>query len=166
MVYRIIQQNKLVGFSYYPLIENALGVFFLFIVFFVPIYYFKFNGFKLQQWVDWLCLLIFFILFFFIGKNLAYQNMRVELKDNTISFMQDMRDPEVKLDISLTEWNGIETNIETLVDNSEYMHFIKIKKKSETVPFYQTRSKSEFDQMVDLLNKIYNENKGEVNGQK
>ena len=164
MVFKIIQENKLMGFTYYPLLENILGVFFLFMSLFVPILFFNYNGFKLQQWDEWLFLLVFFLIFFFLGINLGYQNMKVELINNTLYLRQDMRAPEVKLTLSLSEWNGVIQ--ETKKEKGEDMSFIKIKQNSEIKDFYQSRSIKEANQMVELLNLIYKDNKGEQNGTK
>ena len=164
MVFKIIQENKLVGFTFYPLLENCLGVFFLFISFFVPILFFKYNGFKLSQCDEWLFLIIFFILFISLGISLSYQNMRVELKGNRLQLRQDMRSPEVKLELDLSEWNCIIQD--TIKEKGENMYFIKIKHNSDLKDFYQTRSPKESNQITDLLNKIYNDNKGDENGTK
>ncbi len=164
MVFKIIQENKLTGFTYYPVLEICLGVFFLFISFFVPLLFFRYNGFKIAQWDEWLFLLFFFLLFFFLGKNLSYQNMRVELKGNRLQLRQDMRSSEVNLELDLSEWNGIIQ--ETTKEKGENMYFIKIKHKSESKDFYQTRNQNESNQMTELLNKIYKDNKGEENGTK
>ena len=162
MILKILNNNKLIGFSYYPLLENVLGIFFLFVAFFVPILFFRYNGFKTQQWDEWLFLLFFFLLFFFLGKNLSYQNMRVEIKNERIFFNQDMREPPVNLDFDLEKWKGIDFS--TVEENKEEMHFIRIKTDSDIKEFYQTRSYKEAKQIGDMLINIYKEYLGVENG--
>ena len=164
MVFKIIQENKLIGFTYYPLLEIIFGIFSLFMSFFVPALFYKYNGFKLEQWGEWLFLLAFFVLFLLLGCSLSYQNMKVELKDNILFLRQDMRSPEVKLEIKLSEWNGVIKD--SLQEKGETRFFIKIKNNSEIIDFYNSINSSEANQITDLLNKIYIDNKGEENGTK
>ena len=163
MVFKIIQENKLVGFSFYPLLENILGVFFLFVAFFVPIIFFKYNGFKLAQWDEWLFCFVFFLFFGFLGYSLGYQNMRVEIKDKVLHLRQDMRD-DVKIELNLDDWQGIKR--ETKEEKLENMYYIFIKTKSDSKMFYQTRSVKEAKNICDLLDKIYKDTIGEENGTK
>lgn len=164
MVFKIIHDNKIMGFSYYPALEIGFGIFLLIMAFLVPILFFKYNGFKTQQWGEWLFVIGFFIFFFLLGKNLTCQSMKVEIKNNRIFFSQDMRLPAVNLDIDLTAWQD-SSLIETEEQN-EKMYFIKIKTESSVNDFYQTRNAKEAQQMVQLLKDIYKENKGEQNGTK
>lgn len=171
MVFRVIQENKLIGFTYYPLIEIILGVFFLFVAFFVPLLFFKYNGFKIQQWDEWLFLLFFFLIFLLLGKNLAYQNMKVEIRNNTIRFQHDMREPNVNIELNLSEWNGVTSDVIAAKDEPEYS--INIKKDNELINFYKTINNKENKQIIELLNNIYSDNiksfqsdKGDDNGTK
>ncbi len=159
MVFKIIQENKLIGFTYYPLLENILGVFFLFMAFFVPLLFYRYNGFKTQQWDEWLFLVIFFIIFLLLGKNLGYQNMKVELKNDILRLRQDMRFPEVNLTININEWLGIKTDKKEI--KGEFLYSIDIINKSEYQNFYQTKNLKEFNQINELLTSIFNENKKE-----
>ncbi len=164
MLLKVVQQNKLIGFSFYPLLENVLGVFFLFVAFFVPILFFKNNGIKFEQWDEWLFCLVFFIFFGFLGYNLGYQNMKVEIKDNLLHLRQDMRGDEVKLEVNLDDWQGVVK--ETKVEKNENMYFIYIKTKSDSKLFYQTRSVREANEIGGSLEKIYKDKIGEENGTK
>ncbi len=164
MVFKIIQDNKIVGFSYYPALEIGFGIFCLIMAFLVPVLFFKYNGFKVQQWGEWLFVIAFFLFFFFLGKNLTYQSMKVEIKNNRIYFCQDMFLPAVNIDIDLTSWQDVTLNVTE--EAKEKMYFIKIKTETSLNDFYQTRSEKEAQQMVQLLKDIYKVNKGEENGTK
>jgi hypothetical protein len=164
MVFKIIQNNKIVGFSYYPALEIGFGIFCLIMSFLVPIISFKYNGFKTQQWGEWLFCIGFFLFFFLLGKSLTFQSMRVEVKNNRIYFRQDMRLPAVNLDIELADWEGQTSSVKE--ESNEKMYFFSIKTKSGLKDFYQTRNESEINQITDNLNKLYQENKGEENGTK
>lgn len=165
MVFKIINENKLMGFSYYPALEIGFGVFLLIMSFLVPILCFKYNGFKTQQWGEWLFCIGFFLLFFFLGKSLTYQSMKVEVKNSRIYFRQDMRLPAISLDIELKDWQDVSLT-ETEEAANEKMYFIKIITESGVKDFYQTRNANESQQMVQLLKDILKEYKGEQNGTK
>ena len=164
MIFKIIHENKILGFSYYPALEIGFGIFCMIMAFLVPILFFKYNGFKVQQWGEWLFVLIFFLFFFFLGKNLTYQSMKVEIKNNRIFFSQDMHLPAVNLDIDLANWQDVSLNVTE--EANEKMYFIKIQTESGFKEFYQTRSEKEAQQMLQLLKEIYKVNKGEENGTK
>ncbi len=164
MVFKIIHDNKIMGFSYYPALEIGFGIFLFIMAFLVPILFFKYNGFKPQQWGEWLFVIVFFLFFFLLGKSLTCQSMKVEIKSNRIFFSQDMRLPAVNLDIDLTAW--LDTSLIETEEEKEKMYFIKIKTESGVNNFYQTRNSKEAQQMVQLMKDIYKENKGEQNGTK
>lgn len=164
MVFKIIQENKLVGFTYYPLLEIIFGIFCLFMSFFVPFLFYRYNGFKLEQWGEWLFLIVFFIVFILLGSSLSYQNMKVELKDNILFLRQDMRSPDVKIELKLSDWKGVIKD--SIEEKGEKRFFIKIKNNSEVTDFYNSINSGEANQITDLLNKIYIDNKGEENGTK
>lgn len=170
MLFEILQEKRLVGFTYYPVLEIILGVFFLFMSFFLPLLFGRYNGFKfLQQWDEWLFLLFFFILFFFLGKNLAYQNMRVEVRNNNISLRQDMREPPVSLNILIEKWSGSTLKKSEVSENGQKfdpMYTISVIENNTEKVFYETRSEKEAKKILNALNKLYYVNKGEENGQK
>ena len=164
MVFKIIHENKIIGFSYYPALEIGFGIFLLIMSFIVPIIFFKYNGFKTQQWGEWLFCIGFFLFFFLLGKNLTFQSMKVEVKNTRIYFRQDMRLPAVSLDFNLEDWEGQSPSVKE--ENDKKMYLLDIKTKSGIKEFYQTRSKSEFDKINDMLNILLKETKGEQNGTK
>ena len=164
MIFKIIQENKLIGFSYYPILEIIVGVFLLIMSFLVPLLFFKYNGFKVQQWDEWLMAIAFFIFFFLLGKNLTFQSLKVEIKNNRIYLSQDMRLPAINLDLDIADWEGYSSF--TKEEKNEKMHFFVIKTKTGTFEFYQTRNDNEILQITNMLSLLYKENKGEDNGTK
>ena len=161
MVFKIIHENKIMGFSYYPAIEIGLGIFLLIMSFLVPIISFKYNGFKTQPWGEWLFCIGFFLFFFLLGKSLTFQSMKVEVKNNRIYFRQDMRLPAVILDIDLSDWEG--QSLSEKEENGEKIYLLNLKTKSDTKEFYQTKSNSEVGKINDMLNILLKETKGEQN---
>ena len=164
MLFKIVQENKLVGFTFYPLLENLFGAFSLFMAILVPIIFFKVNGFKTEQWDEWIYVFVFFVFFGLLGYFIGYQNMRVEIKDNVIHLMQDMREPAVMLDIKLDDWLGVTREIKE--EKNEKFYCIYIKTNTDTKYFYQTKSLKEANVIGDTLVKIYNNKIGEENGTK
>ena len=170
MILNIIQERRLIGFTYYPVLEIVLGVFFLFMSFFLPLLFGRYNGFKfIEQWDEWLFLLFFFILFFFLGKNLAYQNLKVEIKNNEVSFQQDMREPAVNLTIPLSNWSDTILETSERSENGQKfdpMYSIFVIDGSNKKLFYETRSLNEAKKILEVINKLYYVNKGEKDGKK
>ena len=90
--------------------------------------------------------------------------MKVELKDNILFLRQDMRSPDVKIELKLSDWKGVIKD--SIEEKGEKRFFIKIKNNSEVTDFYNSINSGEANQITDLLNKIYIDNKGEENGTK
>lgn len=158
MISEIVENNKLAGFSYYPILEICLGVFFLFMSFCVPLLFAKYNGFKfLEQWDEWLFLLIFFFVFLLLGKSLTWQKLTVKEENGTINFFQNLRSPEVSIECKFEDWieNRIVIhNYKEKDPRADNLHEIILKLKHEERQFYVTKSKKEAQIILDNLNKL------------
>ena len=74
----------------------------------LPILFYSYNdGFKSQQWDEWLFIAVFFVLFYFLGKNLTFQQMKVLSDSEKCQFYQNMREPSVKIETNLKSWQSL-----------------------------------------------------------
>lgn len=160
MLFEVLKEKRLVGFSYYPMIEVIVGILLISGAFILPILHVIYNGLKKQDWLDILICLGLFLLFFFIGKNLAFQKIKIDSDDKYIHFFQNMREPSLETSLEIDKWNGMLLEKDSTIP-SEVKYFIRIVTKDKNIDFYQTINKKEAEQISNSLNTIYKNLKGE-----
>lgn len=147
-------QSKLIGFSYFPLLEIAVGTFLLIVAITVPLLFAKYNGFKSSQTGEWIACIIFMLFFLMLGKSLTFQKMKVGITRGTnVRFYQNMRDPQVTFDIKQSEWKGVNITEENGFNN-EKLHVINIVSSTETFEFYKSINKKEISQITSALEQL------------
>ena len=164
MLFPIESCKKLCGFTYYPVLEIIVGIFFLISAFMLPILFYSYNdGFKSQQWDEWLFIAVFFVLFYFLGKNLTFQHMKVLSDSEKCQFYQNMREPSVKIETNLKSWQSLKVlNIaEDKFKKDEPMYAIILIVDNDEKEFYRSRNLKEINQMVETLKNIYIAQKGD-----
>lgn len=157
MIRWLSAEGKFAGFSYYPLLEMGVGVFLLIMSVVVPTLFLIYNGIKSEQWAELLFCAGFLVLFMFMGKSLTFQLMQVVQTENGYTFFQNMREPQVNLQLKNTEWTGIRTlDVKT---GDETMLHLKLKTASGEIEFYKSINRKEINKMVTALEQLRNKAK-------
>jgi len=153
MIRWIITEDKLPGFTYYPLLEMGTGIFLMLAAIGLPVLFFAYNGVKMQQWAELLFVAGFFILFMFMGKQLTFQSMRARVTADGFAFYQNLREPAVEHRLKKTEWLGIRTCEEK--SGEETFILLKLKTANGELDFYKSINRKEISKMVGALEELH-----------
>lgn len=153
MIRWVITEDRLPGFTYYPLLEMGVGVFLMLAAIGLPVLFFAYNGVKMQQWAELLFVAGFFILFIFMGKQLTFQSMHARLTADGFSFYQNLREPAVEHRLKKTEWLGIRTCEEK--SGEETFILLKLKTANGELDFYKSINRKEISKMVGALEELH-----------
>lgn len=153
MIRWVITEDKLPGFTYYPLLEMGTGVFLMLAAIGLPVLFFAYNGVKMQQWAELLFVAGFFILFMFMGKQLTFQSMRARVTADGFAFYQNLREPAVEHRLKKTEWLGIRTCEEK--SGEETFILLKLKTANGELDFYKSINRKEISKMVGALEELH-----------
>lgn len=149
MIKMISVETKITGFSYYPLLEIGTGIFLLFSSLLVPVLFLVYNGIKLEQWGELLFCLLFFLLFFYMGKSLTFQSMQVRREGENVILYQNLREPPTRLIVPATDWQGISTRDEEMGEEIFVILYVRI--KNEEKEFYRSVNRKEIKKICDAL---------------
>lgn len=149
MIKMISVEAKITGFSYYPLLEIGTGIFLLFSSLLVPVLFLVYNGIKLEQWGELLFCLLFFLLFFYMGKSLTFQSMQVRREGENVILYQNLREPPTRLIVPATDWQGISTRDEEMGEEIFVILYVRI--KNEEKEFYRSVNRKEIKKICDAL---------------
>ena len=144
--------SKLPAFTYYPLLEIAVGVFLLIMAFVVPVLFLVYNGIKAEQWGELLFCAGFFVLFFFMGRSLTFQSLVARKTGTGFSFYQNMREPAVALELTNSDWLGIKTS-ET-GEKDEIFTSILLKTSQGDREFYKSVNRKEINSIISALEEL------------
>ena len=153
MVRWIVTEDKLPGFSYYPLLEMGTGIFLMVSALVLPVLFFVYNGIKTEQWAELLFCAGFFLLFMFMGKSLTFQSLTARVTADGFSFYQNMREPPTGHRLARRQWLGIKTSEEQ--DGNETMTLLKLKTPDGELDFYRSVNKKEIAALVGALNELH-----------
>jgi len=153
MIRWIITEDRLPGFTYYPLLEMGVGVFLMLAAIGLPVLFFAYNGVKMQQWAELLFVAGFFILFIFMGKQLTFQSMHARVTADGFSFYQNLREPAVEHRLKKAEWLGIRTCEEK--SGEETFILLKLKTANGELDFYKSINRKEISKMVGALDELH-----------
>ncbi len=154
MIRWIITEDRLPGFTYYPLLEMGVGVFLMLAAIAMPIVFVAYNGVKMQQWPELLFVVGFFVLFIFMGKNLTFQSMHARVTADGFAFYQNMREPAVEHRLNKADWLGIRTSEEK--SGEETFILLKLKTANGELDFYKSINRKEISKMVGALEELHN----------
>lgn len=149
MIKFITVESKVTGFSYYPLLEIGTGIFLLICSLLVPILFLIYNGIKLEQWGEILFCVIFFFLFFFMGKSLTFQALTVKKDHENVHFYQNLREPATEFSLPQAEWQGISTRDQQVGEETQIILYVKI--KNDEKEFYRSVNRKEIKKICDAL---------------
>ena len=153
MIRWVITEDRLPGFTYYPLLEMGVGVFLMLAAIAMPIVFVAYNGVKAQQWPELLFVAGFFILFMFMGKNLTFQSMHARVTPDGFAFYQNMREPAVEHRLGKADWLGIRTSDEK--SGEETFILLKLKTANGELDFYKSINRNEIKKMVGALDELH-----------
>ncbi len=146
-------QNRTVGFSFYPIWEMAVGTLLIVVGFLVPILFAAYNGIKLENWGEWIFNLLIFVFLAFLGHNLTFQKMRVNLDENDkICFYQSMREPNIQNLVSNKDWKSY--LVVPIEENNEKLYVLKIVETSKEWEFYRSVDEKEVNEMGKALHEL------------
>jgi hypothetical protein len=149
---------KLPGFTYYPLLEIGVGIFLLIMAFVVPVLFVVYNGVKAEQWGELLFCAGFFLLFFFMGKSLTFQNLSARRTEIGFSFQQNLREPPVAIDLKSNDWLGIKSEewqgSTRSGEKSETYVCIILKTKQGPREFYKSVNRKEITTIIKALEEL------------
>ncbi|MDD3147989.1 MAG: hypothetical protein PHD82_11840 [Candidatus Riflebacteria bacterium] len=149
MVHWFITEERLSGFTYYPLLEIGVGIFLMLAALAMPVLFVYYNGIKPEQWAELLFCAGFLVLFMFMGKSLTFQSMQARQTSEGFSFFQNLREPAVLHTIERTNWLGIKTVEEK--KGEETFTILQIKTPEGELDFYKSLNKKEINKMVGAL---------------
>ncbi len=153
--------SKLPAFTYYPLLEIAVGIFLLIMAFVVPILFLVYNGIKAEQWGELLFCAGFFVLFFFMGRSLSFQSLSARRTEIGFSFYQNMREPAVAIDLKASDWLGIKST-ESVARNEKgeaiekgevYIHIL-LKTSQGDRELYKSVNRKEIASIIGSLEEL------------
>ncbi|MBU1106882.1 MAG: hypothetical protein KKB51_09470 [Candidatus Riflebacteria bacterium] len=144
--------SKLPAFTYYPLLEIAVGIFLLTMAFVVPVLFLVYNGIKAEQWGELLFCAGFFMLFFFMGRSLMFQSLTVRKTEQGFHFYQNLREPALTIDLKSSDWLGIKTS-ET-GEKDEIFTSILLKTSQGDREFYKSVNRKEINSIITALNEL------------
>jgi len=144
--------TKLPAFTYYPLLEIAVGVFLLIMSFVVPVLFLVYNGVKAEQWGELLFCTGFFVLFFFMGRSLIFQSLSGRKTERGFHFYQNLREPAIAIELDNAEWLGIKTS-ET-GEKDEIFTSILLKTTQGEKEFYKSVNRKEINSIISALEKL------------
>lgn len=153
MVRWIITEDRLPGFSYYPLLEAGFGVFLMLAALTVPVLFLVYNGVKLEQWGELLFCAGFFVLFMYLGKSLTFQKLHACITPDGFRFYQSLRDPAVEHRLTRAQWLGIKTSEEK--SGEETYILLKLKTVDGELDFYKSINRKEITTLVSELEKLH-----------
>lgn len=153
MVRWIITEERLPGFSYYPLLEMSVGIFLMLAAVALPVVFLVYNGLKAEQWGELLFCAGFLVLFLFMGKSLTFQTMRAEQTSDGFSFYQNLREPAVSHKLGQRQWLGIKTSDEK--SGEETFTLLKLKTPDGELDFYKSINKKEINTLVGALGELH-----------
>ncbi len=153
MIRWIVTEDKLPGFSYYPLLEMGVGIFLMISALVVPVLFLVYNGIKAEQWGELLFCAGFFLLFIFMGKSLTFQSMSACQTPEGFRFYQNLREPAITHQLGRQQWLGIKTSDEK--SGEETFVLLKLKTKDGELDFYKSINRKEIKNMVGALEELY-----------
>jgi hypothetical protein len=145
-------QSKVSAFAYYPLLEIGVGIFLLLCSLAVPILFVVYNGIKLEQWGELLFCLGFLLLFFYMGKSLIFQSLKVSVENDKFNFYQNLRDPAVQFELDRQDFRGLATR--DIQVGEETFILLLIKTSEHEKEFYRSVNRKEIQQICDALIKL------------
>ncbi|MGM0601585.1 MAG: hypothetical protein ACQETH_17365 [Candidatus Rifleibacteriota bacterium] len=145
-------ESRLTGFTYYPLLEMGTGIFLMICSLLVPILFLIYNGLKLDQWGELLFCALFFIFFMFMGRALTFQSLKVNIKNESFVFFQNLREPPVELSLTFDQFKGIATR--EVEEGNETFVLLFIKSEEKEIEFYRSVNRKEINKISEALVKL------------
>jgi len=149
----VSSQSRLVGFNYHPVWEIVFGLFLVMSAVAIPVLFFRFNGFQLKQYPEWLFCLGFFAFFSWMGRALIFQAFLARIEGDRVVIEHNLRDPPVSISRALGEWTNTLVS-ESSGEKGENLHLLVLVSGTEALELYRSVNPGEIaalrDAMVDL----------------
>lgn len=160
--------NKLVGFTYYPLLQILVGVFFIICALIVPGFYFYINGYKNSNFTESIISILFLLFFGWLGKNLVYQWFDFFITSSEIIVNNTIAEPHIFLRININSTINLSVKefatelannqfclIINYNSNSSYISNTEISQNSiNEIIIHKSISKNEIEEIKNSIEKL------------
>jgi hypothetical protein len=143
-------QARLAGFTFYPVLEIAFGLFLVMSALAVPLLFLRFNGLQGKQWPELLFCLGFLLFFGWMGKTLIFQAFLVRVEGGNLVVEHNLRDPAVSCTRPLGEWE--ETTIREATDGKgDRYYLLVLVAKGQAIELYRSINSAEIVALHEAL---------------